>query len=87
MQRGKPSVQHYEGTAQEMLKTLESDGTKVISLRGVGQSRNGGEDPAGGEPAGHIVQQLRLAYDELLCEPIPDHLRKLLATLSELEDK
>jgi hypothetical protein len=79
MQRGKPSVQHYR-TAQDMLKKCECGTEKTISAGD--HDAHGGE----GELAGRIVQQLRFAYDELLNEPIPDHLRKLLSDLSERED-
>jgi hypothetical protein len=37
--------------------------------------------------AGHIVDQLRRAYDALLHEPVPDHLSQLLDELLEAEDK
>jgi hypothetical protein len=83
MQRGKPSVQHYH-TAQDMLKKRECGTEKTISAS---DPRGGRDDAHGdGELAGRIVQQLRYAYDELLHEPIPDHLRKLLSDLSERED-
>jgi hypothetical protein len=35
----------------------------------------------------HIVGQLRMAYDELLNAPIPDHLQKLLTDLLDEEGK
>jgi hypothetical protein len=84
MQRGKPSVQHYH-TAQDMLKKCECGTEKTNSA---GNPREPRDDARGseGELAGRIVQQLRFAYDELLSEPIPDHLRKLLSDLSERED-
>jgi hypothetical protein len=88
MQRGKASVQHYQSGGQEMLKTLESRTGKAISMNDSQRTGNGesGREPER-EMAGHIVDQLRRAYDELLHEPVPDHLRKLLAQLSEGEDK
>ena len=84
MQRSKPSVQHYR-TAQDMLKKCECGTEKTILA---GDPREARHDAHGGEGelAGRIVQQLRFAYDELLLEPIPDHLRKLLSDLSERED-
>jgi hypothetical protein len=84
MQRGKPSVQHYR-TAQDMLKKCECGTEKTILA---GEPREARHDTHGGEGelAGRIVQQLRFAYDELLNEPIPDHLRKLLSDLSEREE-
>lgn len=42
---------------------------------------------AASELDAHIVDQLRLAYDELLSAPIPDHLNKLLTDLCQAEDK
>jgi hypothetical protein len=88
MQRGKASVQRYEGDGREMLKPLESraDAAKSATAHRRPQS---GAAPCGpeGEMAGHIVDQLRRAYDELLHEPIPDHLRQLLASLSDTENQ
>jgi hypothetical protein len=49
-----------------------------------------GADPADydGMPlAAHLVDQLRQAYDELLNEPVPPHLQKLLAELGKAEEK
>lgn len=85
MQRGKPSVQRYHHPAQDRLKMPESRTEIIISEEKTGEVRDGA---SGGEQelAGRIVQQLRVAYDELLHEPIPDHLRKLLSDLSEKED-
>jgi hypothetical protein len=57
----------------------------IMSEENTGEIRDvasGGEQ----ELAGRIVHQLRAAYDELLHEPIPDHLRRLLSDLSEKED-
>jgi hypothetical protein len=84
MQRRKPSVQHYH-TAQDMLKKCKCGTDNTNSA---GEPCEGRDDPHAGEQelAGRIVQQLRFAYDELLNEPIPDHLRKLLSDLSEKED-
>lgn len=87
MQRGKPSVQHYDHTAQDMLKTRECGTEKTISAGDAGEGRDSASGGGEKELAGRIVQQLRFAYDELLHEPIPDHLRKLLSDLSEREDK
>ncbi len=39
------------------------------------------------ELAEHITNHLRVAYDELLNEPVPEHLKRLLANLCEAEDK
>lgn len=88
MQRGKASVQHYQGDGREMLKALESGTDKADSIDNPGSSAScgNGRQPEA-DMAGHIVDQLRRAYDELLHEPVPDHLRQLLATLSETEDK
>jgi hypothetical protein len=87
MQRGKPSVQHYDHTAPNMLKTRECGTDKSIILDCSGQDRTDASGAGEKELAGRIVEQLRFAYDELLHEPIPDHLRKLLSDLSDREDK
>jgi Anti-sigma factor NepR len=88
MQRGKAPVQHYQGDGPEMLKALESGTDEANSIDNPGPPpRCATASQPAGEMAGHIVDQLRRAYDELLHEPVPDHLRQLLANLSEVEDK
>jgi hypothetical protein len=84
MQRGKASVQHYESSGREMLRMLDGGTGRTISTTTPG---NGSEGKREGEMAGHIVDQLRRAYDELLHEPVPDHLRELLEKLSDAEDQ
>lgn len=91
MQRRKASVQ--QGTGREMRKALKSEIGKAAAMNkpedlGNQDLGNGAAACApSGEMAGLIVNQLRRAYDELLNEPVPDHLRQLLVTLSEAEDK
>jgi hypothetical protein len=95
MQRGKASVQHYESGGHELLKALDRRTHEAVSHMKREQTTkftgtNNNNEAASereGEMAGHIVDQLRRAYDELLHEPLPDHLRQLLANLSEGEDK
>lgn len=71
-----------------MRKALKSEIGKAVAMN---KPEDLGKDAAAcapkGEMAGLIVDQLRRAYDELLNEPVPDHLRKLLADLSDAEDK
>jgi hypothetical protein len=85
MQRGKASVQHYESGGRDMLRMLDGGTGRTIFT--TTQTANGSEGKAEGEMAGHIVDQLRRAYDELLHEPVPDHLRELLEKLSDAEDQ
>jgi len=81
MPRGKVSVQHELASRQDMMRML--DGRADIAIFP-------GADPAGYDEiplAAHLVDQLRLAYDELLSEPVPPHLQKLLAELGKAEEK
>lgn len=88
MQRGKASVQHYESDRHHMLKALDGGTGRTIPMKKPQPTGNGvHRQVAEGEMAGHIVDQLRRAYDELLHEPVPDHLRQLLAKLSDAEEK
>jgi hypothetical protein len=90
MQRGKAPVQHYQDGGQEMFKMLESETGDAISMKNRQRAGNGADEcecQPQNEMAGHIVDQLRRAYDELLHEPVPDHLRQLLTQLSDAEDK
>jgi hypothetical protein len=69
-----------------MLKKRACGTENTNSTGGAREAREDAPCAGGEELAGRIVQQLRFAYDELLNEPIPDHLRKLLSDLSERED-
>lgn len=86
MQSGKPSVQHLQRFMQDV--TTAFDYRAKMGQAGDREEpmpdSNGEGDP---ELGGQIVNQLRYAYDELLDEPIPDHLLKLLEKLSDPEGK
>jgi Anti-sigma factor NepR len=85
MARGKASIQRFEhwedGLARLNGRTdfgpVASVSTATTLRRADGAS----------EIDAHIVDQLRLAYDELLSAPIPNHLNKLLTDLCKAEDK
>jgi hypothetical protein len=85
MQRGKAPVQHDEGDMVTVLRPLNMGRQHAMCSTECGQMPHNGEAPA--ELSGHIVEQLRATYDALLQEPIPDHLRVLLAHLSDAEEK
>jgi hypothetical protein len=80
MPRGKVSVQHELALRPDIVRML--DGRADIAIFP-------GVDPANQETplAAHLVDQLRLAYDELLNEPVPSHLQRLLAELGKAEEK
>jgi hypothetical protein len=89
MQRGKAAVQHYQSVGLEVLGGIGSGMGKNIQTNKPQRKENAA--PARcefqEEMAGHIVDQLRRAYDALLHEPVPDHLSQLLDELLEAEDK
>lgn len=85
MPRGKASVQLYDGTihgpSRISVQGGNADVAEAVKLPSTSEvSREG-------ELSEHIVGQLRMAYDELLNAPIPDHLQKLLTDLLDQEGK
>jgi hypothetical protein len=89
MQRGKAAVQHYQSAGLDMLRVLQSGMGDNILTNKPQRKENAAPDRCEfqEEMAGHIVDQLRRADDELLHEPVPDHLSQLLDELLEAEDK
>ena len=85
MPRGKASVQLYDARTQIpagiSVEHGNADVDEAIELAGADEA------PRESELSEHIVGQLRMAYDELLNAPIPDHLRKLLTDLLDQEGK
>jgi hypothetical protein len=83
MQSGKPSVQ--------LLGSSMTDVNEAFDVDLAPQATNDANIKPLGEPvpelAGHIIGQLRSAYDRLVDEPVPDHLLALVANLSDPEAK
>jgi Anti-sigma factor NepR len=87
MVRGKASVQ-LSDPAGGHLTPSRPDRPQTRHMTGEPEpddKQRGSEAKA--ELAEHIVGQLRLAYDELLNAPIPDHLQRLLAALGKAGGK
>ncbi len=87
MARGKASVQRRDHVSIDPPPNV--DGRSLLTL--VANRTNSAQTACAPEAdtglAEHIVDQLRVAYDELLSAPIPDHLNKLLADLCKAEGK
>ncbi len=87
MARGKASVQRRDHVSIDQPRN--ADGRSPLTL--VASRTNSAPEPSAPKPdsglAEHIVDQLRVAYDELLSAPIPDHLNKLLTDLCKAEGK
>jgi anti-sigma factor NepR-like protein len=85
MPRGKATVQLYNATMRDPPRILvqSGDGDVAEAVKLPQTSERTGDS----ELSEHIVGQLRVAYDELLNAPIPDHLQKLLTNLLDQEGK
>jgi hypothetical protein len=96
MPREKVFVQSHEGGAADLARILDARSDIALARDVSGDLRRamvrrtdsfGAATEPDPELAEYIVDHLRTAYDELLNEPVPDHLIELLAHLCDAEDK
>ena len=95
MPRQKVFVQSHESGAAGLARILDAKSDIALAKEVSGDLRRGMVRPADSfgsadpdpELAEYIVDHLRTAYDELLNEPVPDHLMELLAHLCDAEDE
>lgn len=84
MPRGKASVQLYD-TRSQNAAPIAVHGNNCASEEVKRDCALEAAEET--ELSEQIVDQLRMAYDELLNAPMPDHLQKLLTNLLDREDK
>jgi len=96
MPREKVFVQPHESGPADLARILDARSDIALARDVANHLRNGTVQPnnfltnaveSDPELAEYIVDHLRAAYDELLNEPVPDHLMELLAHLYDAEDK
>ena len=87
MARGKASVQFNHHLGDVLTQFLDDTSNVPMAAGEDGQVQKQCVAEAETDLGEHVAEQLRAAYAELLNEPIPDHLNKLLATLCKVEGK
>jgi hypothetical protein len=87
MARGRASVQLYDNAEGDLAPMINERADLAIITGGLEAADGQCIAEPRSELSEQIIGQLKVAYDGLLSEPIPDHLRKLLADLCEAEDR